>query len=43
MIKNHSIVEGTARFNLIRNYSIALLENLEVEPLVRVAVGKKDR
>jgi hypothetical protein len=43
MIKNHSIVEGTARFNSIRNYSILLLEGQNVEPLERVAVGKVDR
>jgi hypothetical protein len=42
-IKNHSVVEGTARFNLIRNYSIKLLEGQSPDSPIRVAVGKKDR
>jgi hypothetical protein len=43
MIKNHSVVEGTARFNDIRLYAIGLLEGRNVPSPERVAVGKKDR
>jgi hypothetical protein len=43
MIKNHSVVEGTARYNAIRLYAILLLEGRNPDPLDRVAVGKKDR
>jgi hypothetical protein len=43
LIKNHSVVEGTARFNSIRLYAIKLLEGQNPDPLDRVAVGKKDR
>lgn len=43
MIKNHSVVEGTARFNSIRLYAIKMLEGQNPAPLDRVAVGKKDR
>jgi hypothetical protein len=43
LIKNHSVVEGTARFNKIRLYSIKLLEGQNPDPLDRVAVGRKDR
>jgi hypothetical protein len=43
LIKNHSVVEGTARYNMIRLYCIMLLENRNPDPLERVAVGKKDR
>lgn len=43
LIKNHKVVEGTARYNKIRLYSIMLLEGRNPEPLERVAVGKKDR
>jgi hypothetical protein len=43
MIKNHSVVEGTARYNSIRLYSIMLLEGQNPDPLDRVAVGRKDR
>lgn len=43
LIKNHKVVEGTARYNMIRLYSIMLLEGRNPEPLTRVAVGKKDR
>jgi hypothetical protein len=43
MIKSHSVVEGTARFNAIRLYSIQLLEGQNPAPLDRVAVGRKDR
>jgi len=42
-IINHSVVEGSARFNLIRNYSIKLLEGQSPDSPIRVAVGKKDR
>jgi hypothetical protein len=43
LIKNHSVVEGTARFNSIRLYAIMMLEGRSPEPLSRVAVGNKDR
>jgi hypothetical protein len=43
MIKNHSVVEGTARYNSIRLYAINMLEGRNPDPLDRVAVGKKDR
>lgn len=43
LIRNHSVVEGTARYNKIRLYCINLLEGQNPEPLERVAVGKKDR
>lgn len=43
LILNHSVVEGTARFNSIRLYAIKLLEGQNPEPLERVAVGRKDR
>lgn len=43
LIKNHSVVEGTARYNMIRLYCIMLLEGRNPEPLERVAVGRKDR
>jgi len=33
LIKNHSVVEGTARYNTIRNYAITLLEGGKPEPL----------
>lgn len=43
LIKNHSVIEGTARYNMIRLYCIMLLENRNPDPLERVAVGNKDR
>jgi hypothetical protein len=43
LIKNHSVVEGTARYNAIRLYAILLLEDRNPDPLDRVATGKKDR
>jgi hypothetical protein len=43
LIKNHSVVEGTARYNMIRLYCIRLLEGQNPDPLDRVAVGRKDR
>lgn len=43
MIKNHSVIEGTARFALIRLYAIQMLEGSNIDSPLRVAVGKKDR
>jgi hypothetical protein len=42
-IMDHSIIEGTARYNLIRLYAIQRLESQNVESPDNVAVGKKDR
>lgn len=42
LIKNHSIIEGTKRFNSIRVYAIRLLEGETPENPGRVATGKKD-
>jgi hypothetical protein len=43
LIKNHQVVEGTAQYNRIRSYAIALLENQNPDSLSWVSVGKKDR
>lgn len=43
MIDNHQVIEGTARFALIRLYAIQLLEGQNVDSPIRVAVGVKDR
>lgn len=43
MIDNHQVVEGSARFALIRTYAIQLLEGQNIDSPIRVAVGVKDR
>jgi len=43
MIMNHSIIEGTARYNSIRLYAIRLMEGQNPEPLPWVATGRKDK
>lgn len=43
MIDNHQVVEGSARFALIRLYAIQLLEGQKIDSPERVAVGVKDR
>lgn len=43
MIKNHQVVEGTARWATIRLYCIQLLEGQNIDSPTRVAVGRKDR